>query len=463
MTKLEEQQRKVFQRLVRRSHGTTLAKRFSLQRCSDYENFREHCPVLDWSFYQPYIERIKQGESNILTPGTVHRFAVSSGTTGSGKHIPIPSSRLTSDQQFMRSIGWFLAQKLGWSFLKLLTGGSHVSLPGSLEQTDNHGHAYTIGEITAHLADTAPSWSSFRQLISLDKLIKWDVQTKLDVVIRKGAHADVRLLTAAPCWIAPLFKGVIEETNANTIQEVWPNLKVIIAGGMQVSPYIDELKTLWGDEATFPLIIETYGASEGYLGFTQQTGSDPIRLVTDHNVFFEGIPEDDEDPIPIWEFIPGQKYQLVISTNSGLWRYPIGDRIEWVDSTVPALHVLGREDVQFDRFGEAVGLQVVTQVLQQEFSIQSVEQITGEYLSDPNRHRWWVLFDERPPTPPQELSNMLDEALIQRNRHYELRRSSGVLQVPEIRLVTKQEFKSMLLDEDLLNTQTDIPFVLNRS
>ncbi|MGM0588820.1 MAG: GH3 family domain-containing protein [Bacteroidota bacterium] len=440
MTELERTQRNVLHTLLNKDRGSPLHESLGLTSVSSYESFSHQCPVTDWNSYAPYIARLKAGERNIIGRDSVSRFAVSSGTTGAGKHIPIPDRRLASDRKFMQSIVRQMISDLGIKAVNLL-GGHHLSVPGTLGRQQTEGHSHLIGEITAHLADIAPRWSQFKQLIPPKQLIKLSMQEKMEVIIQQAASADVRLITAAPCWLPTLFKSIMQATGKPSISQCWPNLRVIIAGGMKVSPYLNELRMLWENSATFPLIVETYGASEGYFGFTSQTGSQSIKLITDQNIFFEGIPEGKSEPVPCWDFKPGYVYDLIITSNSGLWRYRLGDRIRCQTSTPLSITIEGRNEVFFDRYGEAVSLREVEEIIANSLiSDFSYRQLSGTYIQDAfPYHKWLVLTDSSCSINTEPIQKQLDKQLMRQNRHYKMRREIDVLAPPVIKCLTYSE------------------------
>src|SRR5699024_3618013 len=212
--------------------------------------------------------------------------------------------------------------------------GKQVSLPGFLEKKDD----YHIGEISAFSAQHAPFWLTPLQFFNSDELVNLPFSTKIDRVLNEALHADVRILMAAPNWILTIFQRLLDQTGKKSIGEIWPRLKLLICGGVKLDNYRPHIRALLGKkEVDF---IDTYGASDGYIAYSDDLRRNDLKLIHDNGIFYEFIPNPLADPdamsvqetVPLWEVQPHTPYAVLVTTNAGLWRYALNDIIEFTDT-----------------------------------------------------------------------------------------------------------------------------------
>jgi len=424
-------------------HGYTSAygRKHGFRANWNYRQFADAVPVASYESLQPYIEQAKAGRKDQLWEGKTDRFAISSGTTGTGKYLPITEERLQSDRNFLKQIAW-----RAFKMLKSpkIMAGKHLSLPGSLEQETIANHRSWAGEISGHLAQIAPKWLGWFQTIPAEELVHKSFESKFNEVLKSSQNDDIRLITAVPSWILRLFQEVIKKNEITTVKELWPNLELLICGGVALRNYAGSLNQLYGSQLR---MIETYGASEGYFAHGEYTNSGSLDLVIDNGVFYEWQPlsnsgrdENSEPIIPTWEVETGQNYKMIVSTNAGLWRYPVGDIIEFSSLNPQKIKVVGRVEEMLDDYGEALYLFEAEQALEhlaeqlnfnlQHYSVSALH----EDADDIPRH-FWFLGTDNISTNPAHLATMLDRYLRDVNRHYAIRRQSGALGKPVVNFI----------------------------
>lgn len=442
---------------------TEFGKAHHFNRITRPEHLKHYVSIQDYNDIYPFIERMKAGEPNILLPGVIKDFAVSAGTTGQGKHIPLSKERISSDQRFMRMVSMsYLAQRP--NIMPFL--GTHVSLPGAIDQHDEFPDVH-MGEISGYLAKHSPKWLSIFQVRPPEKMIKESFEEKFEKGLEEALKNDVRQITAIPSWMLKFFQKALEKTGKSSIKEVWPNLRLLICGGEAIATYKPHFRKLCqGLDLDF---IENYGASEGYFAFSDDLEYDDLKLVTDNGIFYEWIPNPNDvedlkkaETIPTWEVEPNTPYAMVVTNNSGLYRYVLNDLIEFSDVDSPRIRVLGRMSDMLDQFGEAVegweaerALDFASQKHGAEYSIFSV----GASLDDVNsipRHHWFIQWV----TPPQDESEFIkdvDEKLKELNRHYYNRRKSEALDFPWFYALNKDIIQKWKDDYFNLGAQTKTP------
>lgn len=456
-------------RLLDLAGATDIGKKFNFDEIKKYESFADEVPLHFYNDIQPYIQRIKNGEADVLWPGEVNKFAVSAGTTGKGKHLPLTDARLHADRIFMR--------KAAASYLRQRPNvfrlwGSHLSLPGSIDIHEN----MKIGEISGFTALDTPLWLNAFQLVEPEKLTRLSFQEKFDLLLEKSIDTDLRVITAAPSWVLTLFQEVLRKTKSSSISDVWPNLNLLVCGGVKLSHYKHLLKKLMGpSDADF---IETYGASEGYFAYSDDLLKDDLQLVTDNDIFFEFIPDplpDKEalaiqDVVPVWQVEPGRPYAVVVSTNAGLWRYALRDVVEFTQVKPPRIHVVGRVSEMVDDFGEGLYMYEAEKALK--VATGDLGLVTGAFTihplppseSEKPRHLWLIQFSSVPHRNTlDKLEKSIDTQLIDLNRHYAIRRESGALDGPKVKSITQQDINRWLDVQDKMGAQGKLPKILRKN
>lgn len=463
MTRIRQIQERVLLSLVRKAERTSWGQQYHFKNIRNYNDFRDNVPVSNYDSLKPFIEKIKNGEPDILWPGQINNFAVSSGTTGSGKHLPLSDDRLYSDRRFMRKlIGHFIAR---WPEPQIWLG-KQASLPGSVEELLINERSLTMGEISGFTAMMAPRWLARFQVISPNKLSRMSWSDKFSTCIQRAINEDVRVITAVPSWTLIFLQEAVRLSEYKSIADIWPNLKLIVSGGVALSNYRSAI-----EELCAPLtlqFVESYGASEGYFAFTQLLNRPPMQLVTDNGVFYEWVPYESglsetglaERALPTWETETKQEYIMLVTTNSGLWRYPVNDIIRFTNNTPPCLEIRGRVSEMFDDYGEAVHYsELLESIVQLETKvggnhIQLIVSVKPPDTGSPPHHLWLIIWNQKPSVDETRFAMMMDETLSTINRHYAIRRESEALAAPEVLYLKPADQYKLLKDHENRSAQS---------
>lgn len=455
--------------LLKKARNTEIGLKYDFSSISTYEEFSNCVPVHSYLQIKDDIKKLKGGAEDLFWPGVVQRFAVSAGTSGEGKHLPLTDERLQSDKQFMyKVIKAYLKQRP--NIFDLL--GKHLSMPGSVEENDE----LQIGEISGFSALDAPVWLRIFQIVDPQKLTELSFQKKFNLLVEKALDADLKVITAVPSWILTLFQKVLEKTGKDTIADVWPNLKLLVCGGVKLANYRTHLEELaHGLSLDF---IETYGASEGYIGYNDDLQKPDLKMVTDNGIFFECIPHplpntdasSIQETVPLWEIKTGVPYGLLMTTNAGLWRYTLNDVVEFTAIDPLRFVVRGRVNDMLDEFGEALYLYEAENALK--YSAEKLEIKTGNFSISPilqsrnevPHHRWFVQFFEPTHTETlQKIAVLIDEQLQQINRHYAIRRESNALAEPELKSINQADINTWMERHGKANAQGKLPKILKKN
>jgi len=453
--------------LIRAAKDTPFGQKHRFNQLQRYEDFANEVSLCFYKDIKADIEQLKEGKNNPYWPGTVNRFAVSAGTSGEGKHLPLTSNRLESDQRFMHKVtADYLRQRPNIFNL----WGKHISLPGNMECQNK----YQIGEISAFTAQQTPWWLSYFQLIEPEKLVQLPFGEKVNQIVQQSIKRDIRVISAAPSWILTVFQGVLERTKSESIRDIWPKLRLLVCGGVKLANYRTQLQQLIGD--TDIDFIETYGASEGYFAYSDRLDRQDMKLVIDNGLFYEFVPNPlpDQDSlaiqeaIPLWEVETGTPYALIVSSNAGLWRYAMNDIIRFTKTDPPRIKIMGRVSEMLDDFGEALYAYEAEEALQEAARRLNLDIGTftvGALLSDKHSlpcHYWFV----RSPAlihrnTLDRLAQTVDEILQTKNRHYAIRRESQALGMPKMNSITQQDVNRWLQKQDKQKAQGKLPAILN--
>jgi hypothetical protein len=224
-------------------------------------------------------------------------------------------------------------------------GGKCLFLGGSSDLTRNE-HGIATGDLSG-LVTPLIRWPLSKIYSPGPEIaLMSDWPAKIEAMAKLTIDQDIRFISGMPSWALVLIDRVIELArergrDASCARDVWPNLEVFVHGGVKYTPFLPRMcRAFSGDPAVdFPARHELYPASEGFIAMQDRADDPGLRLLTDIGTFYEFVPLErihDEDPpaYPCWAVEKGQKYVVIMSTNAGLWRYNIGDVVEF--DTVPS-------------------------------------------------------------------------------------------------------------------------------
>lgn len=463
----EEVQEEVLMQLLEIAEDTEIGRKYEFESITSYETYKERVPIVTYEQMEPIIERTRRGEQNLFWPTTVKLFAKSSGTTNAkSKFIPVSSEAL-EDCHF-KSAKDLLCLYLNNNENSQLFKGKSLRLGGSKELYEDNGSFF--GDLSAILIDNMPLWAEFSSTPSNKVSLMSDWETKLHAIIQESIHENVTSLAGVPSWMLVLLNQVIEETGKEHLFQVWENLEVYFHGGVSFSPYKAQYKNLL-PKSQFRY-YEIYNASEGFFGIQDRNNSDDLLLMLDYGIFYEFIPMDTYDTqtpkvLALWEIEIGVNYAIIISTNSGLWRYKIGDTVRFTTKRPYRIRVTGRTKHHINVFGEELIIENAEEALKMVCAKAHAE--IKDYTAGPifmegrekGAHEWVIEFR----TPPKDIAyftEFLDNALKSLNSDYEAKRyNNTTLNMPTVHIARENLFYDWLKQNDKLGGQHKIPRLAN--
>ncbi len=422
----EEIQQKQLMGLIGKAGQTSFGKENSFGEIRNYEQFAERVAVRDYVAFAPYVERMKQGESNVCWPEKIRWFAKSSGTTDAkSKFIPVSLDAL-NDCHYRGAKDSVLTYLANHPESKMLSGKC-LTLGGSKE-ISNIGHQIQTGDLSAILIGNSPWWANLAKTPQRDiaLLSKWE--EKLDKITQATVNQNVTSLAGVPSWFLILLKHILETTGKNNLHEIWPNLELFMHGGINFTPYRQQYCQLCPKGINF---VETYNASEGFFGIQTKEGHD-MQLMLDYGIFYEFVPLSEIGSVhpkarTIANVEIGADYAMVITTNGGLWRYMIGDTIRFTSLAPHRFIISGRTKHYINAFGEELMIDNAEKALQK--ACEATNAAIAEYTAAPvfmdiktqGCHEWLIEFSKQP-SSIEAFTTELDNALREVNSDYDAKR-----------------------------------------
>lgn len=462
-----EVQEEILFGLLKSAETTVLGKKYDYQSIKNYQTFNERIPVSTYEDLEPIISQTRQGAQNIFWNSSIKYFAKSSGTTNAkSKFIPVSSEAL--EHNHYKASKDLLCMYLNNNENSQLFTGKSLRLGGSKELYENNNTFF--GDLSAILIDNMPMWAEFSSTPSNKTSLMSNWETKLPAIIKESSLENVTSLAGVPSWMMVLLNKTLEENKKSNILEIWPNVEVYFHGGVSFEPYKEQYKNL------FPKVgfqyYEIYNASEGFFALQDQNNVSELLLMLDYGIFYEFIPMDtfgkeNQKVIPLSEVELHKNYALVITTNSGLWRYLIGDTIRFTSLQPFRIKVTGRTKHHINVFGEELMVENTDVALAKTCETLHCEVV--DYTVAPifmngkekGAHEWMIEFKKHPDNMAN-FSALLDKNIQHINSDYEAKRFNNMTLNPLVLNVAREHlFYDWLKKKDKLGGQHKVPRLSN--
>ncbi|HSZ32747.1 MAG TPA: GH3 auxin-responsive promoter family protein, partial [Puia sp.] len=322
---------------------------------------------------------------------------------------------------------------------------------------------------SAVLLQNSPFWGNWIRTPELHIALLDEWENKISQMAENTIRENVTSISGVPTWTLVLLKRILENTGKKNILEVWPSLELYIHGGVSFTPYREQFTKIMGGDINY---LEMYNASEGFFAAQDSPGEDGMLLFTNHGIFMEFMPvEEYGKPIPqtigLKDVELGKNYALVISTNGGLWRYLVGDTVQFTRLGPYRIKVSGRLKHFMNAFGEEVIVDnadsAIVRAANRSGSVVNDYTAAPVYFGDHTNgaHEWLVEFEKEPENITQ-FAEELDKALKELNSDYEAKRHKNIaLRLPIIKSVPKGLFTSWLRKKGKLGGQHKVPRLSN--
>lgn len=462
-----EMQEGVFKELIDKASRTAFGKEHAFTSIRNYDDFRKAVPLRDYEKLSPYIEHIKNGNSDVLWPGRPKYFAKTSGTTSGTKHIPLTRDSIPNHINSARNaLFCWIAESRDATVLD----GKMIFLTGSPVLEEVGG--IKTGRLSGIVNHELPRWVQGNRMPSWKTNCIEDWEEKVDAIAEETIKEDMRLISGIPPWVLMYYEKLMEKTGKK-VTEIFPNYKVFIHGGVNFEPYREPLERAVGKRLP---IVETYPASEGFIAFTDSQQAEGLLLNVSSGIFFEFVPageifSDNPTRLPLWEVETGVNYAIVVNNNAGLWGYDLGDTVRFVSTSPYRLVVTGRTKHFISAFGEHVIAEEVESALMQaarEFGIEVTEFHVAPQVRPPEGelpyHEWFVESPVPGPSPEGRgfaLAGQIDDLLQKKNSYYKDLRQGHVLQCLKLHFVPPGAFRNYMKSLGKLGGQNKVPRLAN--
>lgn len=462
MTTAVEDQQKIFQQLLKTGSATVFGNDHQLKNVKTHADYCQAVSIRDYEQFKTYIEQIKQGKHNVLWKGLPVYFAKTSGTTSGVKYIPITKESITNHINSARNaLLCYMAETGNTRF----ADGKMIFLSGSpeLERVGGVPTGRLSGIVNHHI----PKYLRTNQLPSYETNCIDEWEAKLDKIVEETIKQDMTLISGIPPWMQMYFDRLTGATG-KPIKDIFPNLSVLVHGGVNFEPYKAKLFDSIGKAMP---TIETFPASEGFFAFQDSQEAEGLLLNTNSGIFFEFVPASEifnEKPtrLSLKDVKTGENYALIINSNAGLWGYNIGDTIKFLSTNPYRLVVTGRIKHFISAFGEhVIGEEVEYSLLKAaeeegvritEFTVAPVIQ-SGQGKS---YHEWLIEF-EKAPDNMQQFAAKINDNLRHKNIYYDDLITGNILEPLQIKQVQKNGFIEYMKSVGKLGGQNKVPRLSN--
>ena len=459
-----EVQQEVLRKMIVYSIDTEIGKKYDFKTIRHYNDFKERLPTVTYEEIYEDIERNRKGEQNIFWRTPIKWFAKSSGTTNAkSKFIPISFESL--EDCHYKAGKDMLSLYFNNNVNSQLLVGKCLRLGGSREIYENNDSYY--GDLSAIMIDNLPFWAELSSTPSSKTSLIPEWEDKVKAIIKESMNQKVTSFAGVPSWMLSLLQQVIEKTGKDNILEIWQDAEVYFHGGVSFEPYRNLYNKLFPSKDF--KYFEIFNASEGFFAIQDQNSSTELLLMLDYGIFYEFIPVNgtESEIVSLADVRLNTNYEMVITTNSGLWRYKIGDTIKFTCLNPYRVKVTGRTKHFINVFGEELvvenaemALSKTTELTKSEISNYTVGPI---FMSDKTKgsHEWIIEFSKEP-DDMKKFTEILDLSLQSLNSDYEAKRyKDSTLALPKIIKGRKNLFYDWLRSRNKLGGQNKIPRLSN--
>lgn len=457
-----QDQQLILNQLVSIGKKTQFGKDHHFDRVNDYASFQQAVPIRDYEGFKHYIEQVKKGTQNVLWKGKPIYFAKTSGTTSGVKYIPISKDSISNHINGARNA---LLTYMATTGHTKFAGGKMIFLSGSPELERIAG--IPTGRLSGIVNHHIPKYLRGNQLPSFETNCIEEWEEKLDKIVEETLGQDLTLVGGIPPWMQMYFDRIVEKTG-KSVKEVFPNLQLLVQGGVNFEPYKAKLFETIGKEID---TVELFPASEGFFAFQDTRDNNGLLLNTNSGIFFEFIPlqeihNDKPTRLHLGQVKLDEQYVLIINSNAGLWGYNIGDTVKFVSLDPYRVVVTGRVKHFISAFGEHVIGEEVEQALLKtasDLKASVVEFTVAPFIQKgegKSFHEWYIEF-EKAPADMSLFAAQLNKNMCDRNVYYQDLITGNILEPLHINCMQKNAFIDYMRGLGKLGGQNKVPRLSN--
>lgn len=458
-----ETQQKIFKSLIKSAKDTEFGIDHHFDKIKTFEDFQKNVPIRDYEDLKTYIEKVKSGEENILWKGKPLYFAKTSGTTSGAKYIPLTKESMPTHIKASRNAILHYIHETGNADF---VDGKMIFLQGSPILTEKYGIKF--GRLSGIAAHFVPKYLQKNRMPSWETNCIEDWETKVNAIVGETINQDMSVISGIPSWVQMYFERLQEKSGGKKISEIFKNFNLFIYGGVNYEPYRAKFENMIGRKV---YSIELFPASEGFFAYQDSQKAKGMLLLLNSGIFYEFIKADEfftENPkcLTIGEVETGVNYVLIISTNAGLWRYNIGDTVQFTSLFPHRVIVSGRIKHYISAFGEHVIANEVENAMKE--ATQGTKIVINEFTVAPQinpsnglpYHEWLVEFENEPENS-EAFAEAIDDSMRKQNIYYDDLITGNVLRKVVVTKVSKNGFQEYMKSQGKLGGQNKIPRLSN--
>ena len=496
---------------------TEFGKKHGFSNIHNIEEYKKKVVLSTYKDYEQYIRRMCAGEENILVSEEVKFYGMSSGTTGKQKLIPVTKASLSAASAYM---GMLTQRMLYNNFKSSWSYGKGLSLTDMVVAGQTQGGkpicAGTSGGMRSIKWMIPLIWTTPVEVMNLGKSVD-SLYLHLLFALREGHLMYINGIFISSVldmfrYLEKHFEELVKDIQRGTINKniglsetdrkillkkvspdagradlleqefkkgfkgiarrIWPKLIYIASvTGANFSIYDDKVAEYSGN---IPVYSSVYSATEAAVGINRDINKQRY-IVIPRVAFFEFIPienADEEKPLTknINELQIGSVYEIVATTQAGLYRYRIGDVVKVVDfyNQSPEIEFLYRRNQLLNMVSEKTteehALNAVSNTFKAIGSSFADYTVTADKSMSPGRYIFYIeAKDSLKSSKVKSISSLMDKELCKTNISYGRHRSKGKLSETQVRLVTEGTFqliKKIRTDKGVSKNQFKMPRVI---
>ena len=457
-----ETQQKVFEDIIRQAKNTQFGIDHHFDSINTFHDFSKKVPIRDYEALKPYVDRVVQGEENVLWKGKPLYFAKTSGTTSGAKYIPLTKESMPFHIEAARNAILHYIHETGKADF---VNGKMIFLQGSPILEEKNG--IQLGRLSGIVAHFVPKYLQKNRMPTFETNCIEDWETKVDAIVEETFHEDMTVISGIPSWVQMYFEK-LQQKASKPVGQLFKNFNLFIYGGVNFEPYRAKFENLIGRKVDS---IELFPASEGFFAYQDSQKEKGMLLLLNSGIFYEFIKSEEfftESPrrYTIGEVELNVNYVLIISTNAGLWGYNIGDTVQFTSLKPYRVIVSGRIKHFISAFGEHVIGKEVELALKQAMENTSIQ--INEFTVAPQitpidglpYHEWFIEFESEPENE-DAFAEAIDNAMRNQNTYYDDLIVGKVLRKLVVTKVPKNGFQDYMKSIGKLGGQNKIPRLSN--
>ncbi|MCR5543890.1 MAG: GH3 auxin-responsive promoter family protein [Eubacterium sp.] len=497
-------QQECLMKLIEDNKDTEYGKMYDFANIHSIEDYQKKVPLTDYDDYAPYIKKmVEDGENNLITASEPKHYAISSGSIGVPKHIPVTQAEIDKYSKYGPGMAFgvmdeYYRNTTGHSF-KYGLGANMVELKSQVTPS-----GVSMGSISGNVLNSLKSFIKFffqppwevicpdddidvkylraRFILQTRNITYIDgafmtalvdfmdyIKDNWEMLCKDIYHGRINSKIAIPEKSRELFELMIEPNQGRArelvrefrkgmegiVPRIWPNIQFVASIGTGgFFTYSTKMKYYTGRNVPFYNML--YGASEGLVAVARHAEDKSYVLIPDGG-FYEFIPvkDDEEDKIlTIDKLEEGESYEIIFTNLSGLYRYRIKDvvRVTGFYNESPKIQFVYRKSQMISIAGEKTNDEALRWVIKQFIKDTGVEvsdySIYADTDSEPGRYVFLIEPNEVVPQERiPELRDTIEARMMQANPSYGDKIRNGVLSPARLVILQQQTY---MLYRDLM-------------